>query len=73
MQRLPQPLAASAEETSAVVQEQADAVRHINAQQENAHEVGERLMQQSARFKLAENGAPTVQGFGQIMGLPRAA
>jgi methyl-accepting chemotaxis protein len=65
--------AAGAQQMSATVQEQVSAVQRLNGQMDAARQAMERLLQQVQRFKLAENGAPPAQGFGEVVELPKAA
>ncbi|GIV08005.1 MAG: hypothetical protein KatS3mg019_0096 [Fimbriimonadales bacterium] len=73
MASLAQQVAASSQQVNATAQEQVSSIQQLNRQMESVRAAGQHLTQQIARFKLAENGAPPAQSFGETIEFPKAA
>lgn len=73
MASLAQQVAASSQQVSATAQAQESTIQQLNRQIESVRSVVDHLTQQIARFKLAENGAPPAQNFGETVEFPKAA
>ncbi|MFN4032083.1 MAG: methyl-accepting chemotaxis protein [Fimbriimonadales bacterium] len=71
MASIAQQVAAGSQQVSATVQEQTSAIQQLNRQMEQVRADVETLMQQIARFKLAEGGS--TPEYGEVVELPRAA
>jgi methyl-accepting chemotaxis protein len=73
MASVAQQVSAGAQEVNATVQEQIGSIQQLNQQMESVRAAVEHLTQQIERFKLAENGTPPAQHFGEVVEMPRAA